>query len=397
MVLLNRRDFTKGVLALGTTVITGCTDFFKTDFIKLNTEEIINTRENLIEKYKKESKVDLRKHPKREYESYYTKRQDDAYTLFYRVEFADIATLEKIVKEQARDVILSTYPSINQMFITFKDEKQIIDLEELLYNADRLPPQVLVKFTVSMDYGDLVQDYASQFNMVISSKGSEFGAISADSKLPGAEARVRARASMFTKWGAEVDTDVFNMKAILDVLESYGYVRHVYQTTILLSNNVKGGVGGEEKIPVPAWVLAGQNVVKTFDMLDVKSSFEGTGVVYDELVRLAYKAMTGSAKRPEARVDFQIPVHDEVFSEGVYLMIGQPFLVAGKLTNMETGIQRKDALLPWPSSKDFEKQVIRIWYEITPYQVILYDYTSLVRPHFELKTLETKIAPPGGQ
>ena len=137
--------------------------------------------------------------------------------------------------------------------------------------------------------------------------------------------------------------------------------------------------------------MKGNDLVETYTLESVKSSFIGTAVIYDSgIINLSFSAGLGSAKRPEARVNFQVPVHDEVSSDGVYLKIGQPFLVAGKLNDMEIGLRRKDAILPWwPTSKDFERKVVRMWYEITPLSVVLYDYSTLEKPSFTYKTLES--------
>ncbi len=93
--------------------------------------------------------------------------------------------------------------------------------------------------------------------------------------MPGASERVRARADMGTTWGTEIDTSAFTMKATLDVLESYGYVKHLYQTDILLSNGKKGSLSEEEKLPIPSYVLAGRDLVQTYSLESVKSNFEG--------------------------------------------------------------------------------------------------------------------------
>lgn len=372
-------------------LVGGCGDFFKTGFIKDKSTEIINREEDLIKKYKEESNVELQKHPPRTEESFFTINEDNTYTLFYQVEFADTASLEKLVKEQVKDSTISSFPSTNQLVITIKNKSQLSYVEELLGNADRLPPQVLLRFSASSDYGDKAQDYASALNMRLQSTGGDLGAATADSILPGASERVRARADMGTVWGTEIDTSAFTMKATLDVLESYGYVQHLYQTDILLANGKKGNLSEDEKLPIPSYVLAGRDLVQTYSLESVKSSFEGTAIIYDSgIIHLSFKAGLGSAKRPEARVNFQVPVHDEVSSEGVYLKIGQPFLVAGKLNDIEVGIRRKDAILPWwPTSKDYERKVVRMWYEITPLSVVIYDYSTLEKPSFKYKTLQS--------
>ncbi len=45
--------------------VGGCGEFFKTDFIKDKSTEIINRQEDLIKKYKEESGIELQKHPQR--------------------------------------------------------------------------------------------------------------------------------------------------------------------------------------------------------------------------------------------------------------------------------------------------------------------------------------------
>ena len=374
-------------------LVGGCGDFYKTNFIKDKATEIINRQEELVKKYKEESGVELKTHPQRKEESYFTINEDKTYTLFYNVEFADTASLAKLVKEQVKDASVSSSPSINQLVINIKNKSQLSYLEELLGNADRLPPQVLLRFSASSDFGDKAQDYASKLEMSLQTTGGDYGAVTSDSILPGASERLRARANMGTTWGTEIDTSAFTMKATLDVLESYGYVQHLYQTDILLSNGRKGNLSEDEKLPIPSYVLAGRDLVQTYTLESVKSNFEGTAVIYDSgIINLSFKAGLGSAKRPEAKVDFQVPVHDEVSSEGVYLKIGQPFLVAGKLNDMEIGIRRRDAILPWwPTGKDYERRVVRMWYEITPLSVVLYDYSSLEKPSFKYKTLQSTV------
>jgi hypothetical protein len=389
------RTFLAGITAELAMVVGGCGDFFRTDFIKEKASEIISREDDLIKKYKEESGIELQTHPQRKLESFFTIDENNTYTLYYQVEFVDIASLEKLLKEQYKDATISSLPGINQLVVNIKNKAQLSSLEELLGNSDRLPPQVLLRFSASSDFGDKAQDYASQLNMRLETTGGDLGAITSDSILPGASERLRARANMGTTWGTEIDTSAFTMKAALDVLESYGYVQHLYQTNILLSNGKKGGLSEEEKLPIPSYVLAGRDIVQTYVLEPVKSNFEGMAIIYDSgMVNLTFKASLGSAKRPEARkADFQVPVHDEILSEGVYLRIGQPFLVAGKLNDMEIGIRRRDTILPWwPTGKDYEKRVVRMWYEITPLSVILYDYSSLTKPSFKYKTL-TSTAP----
>jgi hypothetical protein len=88
-----------------------------------------------------------------------------------------------------------------------------------------------------------------------------------------------------------------------------------------------------------------------------------------------------------------VPVKDTAEINGVYLKVGQPYSVAGILKNFEIGIIRKDPFLIWPSGQDYQHQVTRIWYTITPRKVILYDAETLVRPEYPVIELSPKDAP----
>ena len=384
------RNYFLGATLASMISLTGCNGFFKTDFIKENAKHIIETQQSLEEKYKNESGIDFLKHPKRKEVPVLTLNEDNTYTLFYTAEFLDVSDLETIVKDQMKTAVVSKSLSNNQLAINLQKESSVSYLEELLGNFDRLPSQVLIKLDVYDEFGNMAQDFASELDLTIMSQGEEFGAITGNSVLPGASSRLNARATMGTRWGGSIETDAFKFKAILDVLESHGYVHHVYETSLLLSNGQTGTLSEEEKLPIPSYVLSGRDTIQTYTLEPVKSFFEATPIISENgLVKLSFKAGIGSSKRPEARVGFQVPVKEEIEINDVYLKIGQPFLVAGKTNEMEIGVVRKDAILPWPASKDFEKIKSRIWYEITPYNVIVYDCNELERPGYEFKKLES--------
>ncbi len=98
---------------------------------------------------------------KEQEESYFTINEDNTLYVVLPVEFAEIASMEKLVKEQVKDATISSSPSINQLVVNLKEKSQLSYLEELLGNSDKLPPQVLLRFSASSDFGDKAQDYAS--------------------------------------------------------------------------------------------------------------------------------------------------------------------------------------------------------------------------------------------
>ena len=365
----------------------GCEEgFWETNFIEKNTKKILERKEAIEERYRQESGIRIIDEPGQLEKPVITKNLDKTYTLFYRGQFTEASKLEKIIKEQVEDAIVSQAEKTNQLVVRLKDENQVNYVEGLLNKIDNMPSQVLLKLNIYNDYGDWTRDFAAHLGVSFGSNGT----IGIDSSYPGASTRVGGRADIGTKYGIEFN-DGFKIKAILDVLESLGFVDQIYQTTLLVSNRGKGVLNEEEKLPIPTYVVAGQNVVQTYQLESVKSFFEATPIIYDNgLVELSFKAGIGSSKRPEGPIQWPVPTKDEVGIDSVYLRVGQPLLVAGKLNNLEVGVKRKDPILPFLKSKDWEKRVSRIWYEITPLRVIYTKEPEKLPEEIKLKVTRPK-------
>lgn len=414
---LSRREVLEKGFALGLvgaiSGIGGCGEFFKTDEIIKNANEIIDTRDDFINKivesrnkliidYLEESGTKELKHPQRKKDSLVRVNEDGTYTLTYEVEFGDTVSLKTLLDEQLngfkdeeKKAIASSLPDTNQLMITVKERKDLSRLEAILGDADHFPSQILLNFRATADFGDKAQDYASELSMELRTEGGDFGAITDNAKFPGGLERIRTRIDMGAIWGAQMDTALFDLKAILNVLETWGYARNIFETYILLSNGKEGSLSGEEKLPIPEQILAGVTPVVTQKMESIKSDFKGTATVYNDLVKLTATAGVGNAKRPDIkRADFLVPARDEVSCKDILLPIGIPYIIGGKLIEMEIGVNRRDSILKWLSgSKDYEKRLTRILYEITPYQVVNWDTSELRRPKFKYEVLKPAILP----
>jgi len=408
MRLINRRGFLKTsgaaglAMLVGGGLVGGCnSEFYRTDFIRKKADEIIKTRDELIRKYLEESGTKELEHPKRKKESWVRVNEDQTYTLTYEVEFADTASLKTLVEEQIngpkkeaeKKALISALPDTNKLIITIKERTDLSRLETILGDADQLPPQILLKFSATADFGDRAQDYATELSMEFKTTGGDLGAITDNAQFPGAAERVRTRVDMGARWGAQIDTSVFDMKAVLDTLESWGYARHVFETYILLSNGQEGALSGEEKLPIPEQVLQGLNSVITQKLELSKSESKATAFVRGEMVDLSLTATVSSSKRPDIRKpDFLVPVSDTISIKHVYAPMRVPIIIGGKLIEMEVGMLRRDALLRGlSSSKDYEKSLTRVYYEITPYGVVKYGKPD--RLTFKYETLKSS-APP---
>ena len=348
--------------------------FWRTEFIEKNAHEIIERRENIIEKYKKECGIEIYKNPERKEESLLVINPDNTHTLFYRVEFVNINEVENIIKEQIKEAIVSKSLEIDKLIITLPDDSKIGSLEKILAETDIKSAQVLLEYSLKTEYGDWTQDFAAYFDIAFGNLNDVFGSVK--SQFPGAAARVKGREDIGAVYGLKTNTSSVNIKATLDFLESKGFVKQRYKTSILLSNKKKGSLSEEEKLPIPAYIITGNQTVQTFDLEPIRSFFEATPEkIYENgLIELSFKAGMGSSKRPEGPLQYPIPVKEEIEMNGISLRIGEPFIVAGKANELEVGVRRKDPIFPWLfGSKDYEKRTVRTWYELTPYRVIYYE------------------------
>ena len=381
-----RMGLVRMVLA-GVSIFGGCSgDFWKTDFIGENTKEVFERKQSLELQYQKESGIEMFDHPKSRRRPTITKNPDNSCTLFYECQFIEGVKLEKIVKEQIKDATTSLAEGTNQLIIKVNEESQLDYLGKLLEKSDKMPSQVLLKLNVYNDYGDHTQDFTTRFDFF--KTGPELTS-STTSYLPGAETRIDKRAELGTKYGLGYEGKNFTIKAVLDVLESKGYVKHLYQTELLLSNGETGSLTEKENLPIPEFVVTGNNVVQTYKLQEIKSFFEATPVIYEDgLVKISFTAGIGSAKRPEGVIQWQVPVSDEVTISNVYLRVGEPFLVAGKANELEVAVRRKDPLLFFLNSKDWEKRVVRTYYEVTPYRIRYFKEEEPERLTYDIEILE---------
>jgi hypothetical protein len=365
----NARKGLIGIVLGSCVLFGGCSgEFWKTDFIEQNMKKVFEKRQNIEDTYRRESGVQVIKHPKKDVEPMITRNADNTYTLFYKCQFVDTSKLEKILKEQVPSCVISVADSSNQLIIKFPSEAQIDYVRGLLYNSDRMPSQVLLKLSIYNDYGDHTRDFATHLDIL---KGAPGFTSETTANYPGASIRGKDRENMGTKYGIGFENKNFTIKAILDVLESMGYVQQVYQTTMLLPNKEKGNLEEEETLPIPTYVVAGQNVVQTYKLESIKSFFEATPTIYDNgTLKLTFRAGIGSSKRPEGPIQWPVPVKDQVEIANVYLKVGQPFIVAGKANQLEMGVKRKDPMTSLLGGKDWERRVSRVWYEVTPFKII---------------------------
>ena len=215
----------------------------------------------------------------------------------------------------------------------------------------------------------------------------DYGAIADNAKFPGAEERLRTAADMGAILEGQLSTALFDVKAMLKTMETWGYARNIFETYLLLADGEEGSLTGEEKLPIPEVVLQGINPVVTQKMEPIKSDFKGTASQRSNtMVEVTATVGVGNAKRPDIkRPDFLVPSRDEVSIKRVVLPMGIPYIVGGKIIEMEIGVHRRDPIF-WlfSGSKDYQKRRTRILYEVTPYKVADWEKPPKVKLKYEI-------------
>ena len=104
----------------------GCEEgFWETNFIEKNTKKILERKEAIEERYRQESGIRIIEEPGQLEKPVITKNLDKTYTLFYRGQFTEASRLEKIIKEQVKDAVVSQAEKTNQLVVRLKDENQV--------------------------------------------------------------------------------------------------------------------------------------------------------------------------------------------------------------------------------------------------------------------------------
>jgi len=427
---LSRRVVLKKGLSAGLSAIVGgllggCeSDFYRTDKIRKTAEELIQEgdgfgnqivderrifldkiiesdkelvkktlkyKRRLIDEFLVSGNKDL-PHPQRNNEAVVSVIGDGSYTVAYEPEFVSSASIKSALEEQLKEASKDPKAKVTnpqnsrQVLITTRDQYDLQRLGVILGSIDRLPPQILLRFKATADFGDKAQDLATKLEFQLRTDSGDLGAVTDKAKFPGAEERLRAAADMGAVLGGQVGTSLFDATAMVKTMETWGYSKNIFETYLLLADGREGSLTGQEKLPIPEQVLQGLNAVVTQKMEDIKSFYKGTATKRNNLVELTATVGVGNAKRPDIkRPDFLVPASDEVSIQGIYLPFGVPYKIGGKLMEWEIGVYRRDPIFGWFSkSKDYEKRRTKVIYEVTAFRVTDWQNPSKVKIRYEV-------------
>jgi len=325
--------------------------------------------------------------------------------LFYFCQYHISNELKEIVNEQFAtelfdqkgkstalpDYTVSSNPATNQLIVRCPAKEDVDSVLELLQEVDVPPIQVKINCLVSEVYADKTIDHSTTLmiqelfgeDIWVAPAGQPFG--TAIDKLltepdtlpafPGASLREIARAKMGLKVGYW-KTDKY--MALVDLLESQGYLKILMNPTLEVVNGKKAKVIKSEHVPlqkITSILPVGESVVTEHtEFIDVVDSLEITPHVFaDGTVGLQTNIILGSKLTPEGVKQLPIVTRKEINNEENRIRRGESLVIGGiRKTEKRDVIRGIPVLKDLPvvgvlfSGRDFEERVVETIFILTP-------------------------------
>jgi Flp pilus assembly secretin CpaC len=327
--------------------------------------------------------------------------------LFYFCRYHTSDELKQIVHEQFAtelfdkkgkstalpDYTVSSNPATNQLIVRCPAKEDIDSVLVLLQEVDVAPIQVKIDCLVSEVYADKTIDHSTTLlikellgeDLWAAPSGLNFadvtetatGLAEADvaPAFPGAVLREVARARMGLKVGY-LKTDKY--MALVDLLESQGYLKILMNPTLEVVNGKKAKVTKTEHVPlqkITSILPIGDSVVTEHtEFIDVVDSLEITPHVFtDGTIGLQTNIMLGSKLTPEGVKQLPIVTKKEIDNEENRIRRGESLVIGGiRKTEKRDVIRGIPVLKDIPvvgvlfSGRDFEERVVETIFILTP-------------------------------
>jgi len=325
--------------------------------------------------------------------------------LFYFCQYHISNELKEIVNEQFAtelfdqkgkstalpDYTVSSNPATNQLIVRCPAKEDVDSVLALLQEVDVPPIQVKINCLVSEVYADKTIDHSTTLmiqelfgeDIWVAPAGQPFGT-AIDQLLtepdtlpafPGASLREIARAKMGLKVGYW-KTDKY--MALVDLLESQGYLKILMNPTLEVVNGKKAKVIKSEHVPlqkITSILPVGESVVTEHtEFIDVVDSLEITPHVFaDGTVGLQTNIILGSKLTPEGVKQLPIVTRKEINNEENRIRRGESLVIGGiRKTEKRDVIRGIPLLKDIPvvgvlfSGRDFEERVVETIFILTP-------------------------------
>lgn len=288
------------------------------------------------------------------------------------------------------DYTVSSNAATNQLIVRCPGENDVKAVLELLEQVDVPPIQVKIDCLISEVYADKTLDWETTVQIGdllgedITAGGSArlFGADVLElvqerlplPAFPGASLREVARSKMGLKMGySSLD---HNFLAVVDMLESKGYLKVLMNPTLEVVNGQKARIESSEKVPLEQIFLHDREgfVETRTEYVDVIDALEIVPHVFaDGYIGLETTALIGSKNIPEGVKQIRIVSKREIYNKENRIRQGESLVIGGIRKSEEHSVIRgvpvlKDIPLLGVlfSSKDYEERAVETIFILTP-------------------------------
>ena len=326
--------------------------------------------------------------------------------LFYFCRHLSAGELEAIVYKQfatllfnakgkstsVKDYTISSVTATNQLIVRCPTREDVDAVLELLEQVDIQPIQVKIDCIISEVYADKTLDWsttilieellgedvwagptAQPFGASVSDLLTETGTLAA---FPGAALRELARAKMGLKLGYW--SDKHNFSALVDLLESQGYLKILMNPTLEIVNGKTAKVLSSQHVPLQDVYIRGlsgtQWMESRKEYVDVIDSLEITPHVFaDGYIGLETTIKLGSKLTPEGIKQLPIITKKEIENKENRIRPGESLIIGGiRKTEKRDVVRGVPFLKDIPllgilfSGRDFEERAVETIFILTP-------------------------------
>ena len=395
------KSFALFIALLMVVCVSGCGDFFAKKPTELHSKRI---REQLRE-VKPVPDANVYIHPRYSDPPKVVKQivgGAEEWKLFYFCKHNTSVQLAEVVNDQfasklfdkkgketkIADYKVSSLPLTNQIIVRCPTQDDIQAVVELLEMVDVKPIQIRIDCLISEVYADKTMDWETTlevfnlFGINLTAGGSakpygqdvlslidEGGILPA---FPGASLREVARSKMGLKIGYMDD----NFLAVVDLLESKGYLKILMNPSLEVVNGQKARIESSEHVPLERVFLRDRNdnIETRTEYVDVIDALEVIPHVFaDGYIGLETTVLIGSKNIPDGVKQIRIVSKREIYNKENRIRQGQSLVIGGIRKSEESAVVRgvpflKDLPIIGAlfSSKDYEERAVETIFILTP-------------------------------
>ncbi len=325
------------------------------------------------------------------------------FKLFYFCKHLSSAELEAIVHKQfatllfnakgksttIKDYTVSSVAATNQLIVRCPTREDVEAVQETLELVDIAPIQVKISCLISEVYADKTLDWETTTaiedlfgeNIWASPSARPYGQdvvqwlLENDplAAFPGASLREFGRAKMGLNVGYMDD----KFMAVVDILESQGYLKVLMNPTLEVVNGKTAKVSSEQKVPIDkTYIIYDYSRVtrSSTEYADVVDSLEITPHVFaNGYIGLQTHIVIGSKLTPEGVKQIPIVTKKEITNKETRIRPGESLIIGGLRKS-----ERRDVLRGIPflkdipligilfSGRDFEERAVETIFILTP-------------------------------